>query len=137
MLRKTLAIAFLALGPWLVSIPAGATDDIVDRWYAALLAADAGSLSALLSDDARIRLDDLGIEQSKAEFLGSLEEWKAAAVGATIRHRIEHREGAVTTVLACYDFPSNDMLVRETFAIQDSRIIENTQAGVAEDCNAF
>lgn len=81
---------------------------IIDRWYVALLAADRISLSDLLADDARIRLDDLGIEQTKTEFIASMDEWNKAIAGAAIRHRIEKSEGSVITVVACYDFPAKD-----------------------------
>ena len=45
----------------------------------------------MLAEDARIRLDDLGIEQTKAEFIASLDEWQGAVAGAQIRHKVEAR----------------------------------------------
>lgn len=110
---------------------------VIGRWYAALLAVDRDGLSALLSDDARIRLDDLGVEQSKAEFIASMDEWETASSGAAIRHRVEKSEGGVTTVVACYDFPANDILMRETFAITGDLITANSQAAMAETCDAY
>ncbi|MGC4034130.1 MAG: hypothetical protein QM754_20815 [Tepidisphaeraceae bacterium] len=58
-----------------------------------MLVADRTELSDLLADDARIRLDDIGIEQSKQEFIASMDEWQGAVSGAAIRHRIEKTEG--------------------------------------------
>jgi len=121
------------------SVMAARADDgaIISRWYSALLVADRTELSELLADDARIRLDDLGIEQNKQEFIAAMDEWQGAVAGAAIRHRIEKAESGVTTVIACYDFPNNDLLMQETFAVTDNRITANSQATIAENCDGF
>jgi hypothetical protein len=123
----------------LIAIIAARADDraIISRWYSALLVADRTELSDLLADDVRITLNDLGIVQSKQEFIASIDEWKGAVAGAAIRHRIEKSEGGVTTVVACYDFPDNDMLMQETFAVTDNRITASSQAAIAENCDGF
>lgn len=123
----------------LVAIIAAHADDraIISRWYSALLAADRTELSDLLADDVRIQLEDLGIVQNKQEFIASIDEWKGAVAGAAIRHRLEKSEGGVTTVVACYDFPNNDMLMQETFAVADNRITASSQAAIAENCDGF
>ncbi|TPI55385.1 MULTISPECIES: nuclear transport factor 2 family protein [unclassified Mesorhizobium] len=123
----------------LMAIMAARADDgaIISRWYSALLVADRTELSDLLADNVRIELDDLGIVQGKQEFIASLDEWKGAVAGAAIRHRIEKNEGGVTTVIACYDFPDNDMLMHETFAIAGDRITASTQKALAESCEAY
>ena len=123
----------------LIAIIAARADDgaIISRWYSALLVADRTELADLLADDVRIKLDDLGIVQSKQEFIASLDEWKGAVAGAAIRHRIEKSEGGVTTVIACYDFPDNDMLMQETFAVADNRITASSQAAIAENCEGY
>ncbi|WP_202352297.1 nuclear transport factor 2 family protein [Mesorhizobium sp. 113-1-2] len=123
----------------LIAIVAARADDgaVISRWYSALLVADRTELADLLADDVRIKLDDLGIVQSKQEFIASLDEWKGAVAGAAIRHRIEKSEGGVTTVIACYDFPDNDMLMQETFAVTDNRITASSQAAIAENCEAY
>ncbi|WP_027060458.1 hypothetical protein [Mesorhizobium loti] len=123
----------------LVAIIAARADDgaIISRWYSALLVADRTELADLLADDVRIKLDDLGVVQSKQEFITSLDEWKGAVAGAAIRHRIEKSEGGVTTVIACYDFPDNDVLMQETFAVANNRITANSQAAIAENCEGF
>jgi hypothetical protein len=119
-------------------VPARADDGaIIDRWYSALLVADRTELSDLLADDVRIKLDDLGVVQSKQEFIASIDEWKGAVAGAAIRHRIEKSEAGVTTVIACYDFPNNDMLMQETFAVTGNRITASSQAAIAENCDGF
>jgi hypothetical protein len=138
MLLRCLSILFAALVWAAAAMPAFADDGaVIDRWYAALLAADRAGLADLLSEDARIDLADLGIEQSKQEFLDSMDEWEASVKGAAIRHRIEKSEGGVSTVFACYDFPGNDLLMQETFTIAGDRITASSQATVAENCDSF
>jgi hypothetical protein len=132
------AIAFPMAALTLTLTPARADDGaIIDRWYSALLVADRTELSDLLADDVRIKLDDLGVVQSKQEFIASIDEWKGAVAGAAIRHRIEKSEAGVTTVIACYDFPNNDMLMQETFAVAGNRITASSQAAIAENCDGF
>ncbi|RWP68542.1 nuclear transport factor 2 family protein [Mesorhizobium sp.] len=136
MVCRSIALAAAAL---LFSIVSARADDgaLIGRWYAALLVADRTELSDLLADDVRIKLDDLGVVQTKQEFIASIDEWKGAVAGAEIRHRIEKTEAGVTTVIACYDFPKNDMLMQETFAITDNRITASSQAAIAENCDGY
>ncbi|TRC92724.1 nuclear transport factor 2 family protein [Mesorhizobium sp. WSM4303] len=134
--RHSIVFAVAAL---LFSLAPARADDgaIIDRWYSALLVADRTELSDLLADDVRIKLDDLGVVQSKQEFIASIDEWKGAVAGAAIRHRIEKTEAGVTTVIACYDFPNNDMLMQETVAVTGNRIAASSQAAIAENCDGF
>ena len=137
-MRNWRGIAF-AMTALLLSLTPTRADDgaLIDRWYSALLVADRTELSDLLADDVRIKLDDLGVVQSKQEFIASIDEWKGAVAGAAIRHRIEKSEAGVTTVIACYDFPNNDMLMQETFAVTGNRITASSQAAIAENCDGF
>ncbi|QKC81173.1 nuclear transport factor 2 family protein [Mesorhizobium sp. NZP2077] len=132
-------LAVFTAAALLIAIIAARADDgaIISRWYSALLVADRTELADLLADDVRIKLDDLGVVQSKQEFIASLDEWKGAVAGAAIHHRIEKSEGGVTTVIACYDFPDNDMLMQETFAVADNRITASSQAAIAENCEGY
>ena len=137
-MRVWRAIAFAVAALLLSFTPVRADDGaLIDRWYSALLVADRTELSELLADDVRIKLDDLGVVQSKQEFIASIDEWKGAVAGAAIRHRIEKSEAGVTTVIACYDFPNNDMLMQETFAVTGNRITASSQAALAENCDGF
>ncbi|TIS58519.1 MAG: nuclear transport factor 2 family protein [Mesorhizobium sp.] len=133
---RSIAFAMAAL---LFSLTTTHADDsaIINRWYSALMVADRTELADLLADGVRIKLDDLGVVQSKQEFIASIDEWQGAVAGAEIRHRIEKSEGGVTTVIACYDFPSNDMLIQETFAVADNRITASSQASIAETCDDY
>ncbi|RWP57699.1 nuclear transport factor 2 family protein [Mesorhizobium sp.] len=133
---RSIALAAAAL---LFSVISAGADDgaLISRWYAALLVADRTELSDLLADDVRIKLDDLGVVQTKQEFIASIDDWEGAVAGAEIRHRIEKTEGGVATVIACYDFPNNDVLMQETFAIADNRITASSQAAIAENCDSY
>ncbi|TPI52720.1 nuclear transport factor 2 family protein [Mesorhizobium sp. B3-1-7] len=130
---------FLAATLLMSTIARASADDgaIIDRWYSALLVADRTELSDLLADDVRMKLDDIGVVQTKRDFIASIDEWQGAVAGAAIRHRVERSENGETTVLACYDFPSNDTLVRETFTVAGGRIVASTQTAVAQDCSAY
>ena len=105
--------------------------------YRPLVFGDRTSLAELLSDDARIRLHDIGVEQTKPEFIASMDEWRGAVAGATIRHRIEKAETGLVTVIVCYDFPGNDLLTRESFALSGSRITASSQETIAESCSGY
>ena len=130
---------FLAATLLLCTIGRASADDgaVIDRWYSALLVADRTELSGLLADDVRMKLDDIGVVQTKRDFIASIDEWQGAVAGAAIRHRVEKRENGQTTVLACYDFPNNDTLMRETFTVAGGRITASTQTAVAQDCSAY
>ncbi|WP_434724461.1 nuclear transport factor 2 family protein [Mesorhizobium sp. RIZ17] len=130
---------FLAAALLASTIVRASADDgaIIDRWYSALLVADRTELSELLADNVRLNLDDIGVVQTKRDFIASIDEWQGAVAGAVIRHRIEKSENGETTVLACYDFPSNDTLMRETFTVAGGRIAASTQTAVAQDCSGY
>lgn len=134
--RAIFAGVVLAVAICAVPLQALAQQSIIDRWYEALLKADRAALSELLADDATITLDDLDVTQTKAEFIASMDEWETAAKGARIRHKIESEVGDTTMVLACYDFPGNDMTMREMFTTRDGRIVANTQSTVGDGCEA-
>ncbi|MDX8441760.1 DUF4440 domain-containing protein [Mesorhizobium australafricanum] len=138
-MHRTLWRFFVAATLLMSSIVHASADDgaIIDRWYSALLAADRGELAELLADDVRMTLDDIGVVQTKQDFIASIDEWQGAVAGAAIRHRIEKSENGQTTVLACYDFPNNDTLMRETFTIAGGRITASTQRAVAQDCSGY
>jgi hypothetical protein len=131
-LALTLLLTLLA-----VPARAGAADKLIERWYDALERVDRAALATLLSDNAVIRLNDLKIEQTKAEFIDSMDEWEAAVVGATLRYRIEGEAAGVTTVTVCYDFPDNDILMREAFITAGEVIVSSTQTTLADDCAAY
>jgi hypothetical protein len=91
----------------------------------------------MLSPDVKVRLLDLNVVQSKDEFIASLDEWQKAAAGAAVKHRVVATDSDITTVLACYDFPANEVLMSETFRVVDNLLVENVQRMVAENCDEY
>jgi hypothetical protein len=116
---------------------AASDEETIGLWYAMLVGGNAKGLGDMLADDAVIRLLDSGVDQSKADFLATMDDWRAQVAGAGIRHKIVEMAGKVTTVLVCYDFAENDIQQRETFRIEGGAIRENTQARVADSCAGF
>lgn len=107
--------------------------ETIDRWYAALAKADGEALAALLAPDAAIRLQDVGVAQTKAEFVASMDEWKSAIAGGSIRYK---PDGA-SAYKVCYDFPNNDLLTREVFTFANGLIASSEQLSLAKSCGGF
>ena len=118
------------------SVSFAATDPkaVIERWYVALAVIDRTAFESLLADDAVISLDDLDTEQTKKEFIESLDEWQDAMKGTTILHKIESETSDSISVLVCYKFPDNETLGRETFKIEGGAIKESVQTTIAETC---
>lgn len=138
-IKFTRSLACLVFLFW-VAPTASAQDDntrTIDKWYAALTAVDRGSFEMLISDRAVIKLEDIGVEQNKAEFIESLDEWEDAMKGATIRHQIVGQNGNMLSVNACYTFSGNENLNREDFRIEAGKIIESVQTKLADSCKEF
>src|SRR5262249_30600061 len=114
---------------------AESADETITRWYAMLIAANEDGLAKLLSDDAEMKRPGVDMTQPKAQFLGTMSEWRIAIAGGGIRHKVEKTDGDTTTVRACYDFADNDILMRETFRIVGGLIVENTQTEIGDDCD--
>ncbi|MAY62703.1 MAG: hypothetical protein CML29_10865 [Rhizobiales bacterium] len=113
---------------------------VLEKWYPALFAADAETLGSLLSNDAEIRLEDLGITQTKAEFLESLGAWKDSIEGAAFAWKLAAGAPASATeatALVCYRFPSNELLTREVFTFAAGKITESVQTTEGESCAGF
>jgi hypothetical protein len=122
-----------------LAVPAFALDnpEIIERWYVALGKADAGAIEGLLSANAVIKLNDLGVSQTKAEFVASMDEWKGAIAGGTIRHKGDGVVGDAVAYKVCYDFTGNDLLTREVFTFADGAILSSEQTTIAENCDDF
>jgi hypothetical protein len=133
-MRWRSAVLVLSL---LAALPAKADQNFIDSWYVALMAADQDKLGTMLSPDVKVRLLDLNVVQSKDEFIASLDEWQKAVAGATVKHRVVATDGDITTVLACYDFPANEVLMSETFRVVGNLLLENVQRMVAENCDEY
>ncbi|MFC5585988.1 DUF4440 domain-containing protein [Nitratireductor kimnyeongensis] len=133
--RILLVIAAIALT---VSQSLAQQDKVLAQWFDALRTADRQTLSELLSDDARIILNDIGIEQTKEEFLDSMDTWKeTTGSGTDIRYRVDNKSDNETIVTVCYDFPNNSVLTQERFLIGEAGIEESNQSQIAESCADF
>ena len=115
--------------------PVDALSATASDWYDALATANADRLGALLAENAEIVIEDLGVTQTRAEFLDSLDAWADAIDGGSIRHVIERRSDDEVVVRVCYDFPDNDLLTRETVTFGDGgQIVRSVQVPLGEDC---
>lgn len=135
-MKRQCALSFLLA--WSSIAYAGeAEKQLVGHWYAALASVNRTEFNELLAEKARITLGDLDIEQTKAEFITSLDEWEDAMKGSTIRHSIESDTDGTITVIVCYKFPDNESLGREVFKVDAGKILESTQETIAESCETF
>ena len=133
------SLAF-SVAVFLAIIPANAGEAekaLIARWYTALQSVDRVDIATLLSDKAIITLDDMEIQQTKSEFLVSLDEWEDAMKGSTIRHAIESDDAEIITVTVCYQFPDNESLTREIFTFEAAKIIGSAQSTIADNCEAL
>lgn len=122
--------------------PAAANGDLpapVHAWYEALGAVDRTTLEDLLTDNAQIDLRDLGVVQTKGEFLDSLDAWADANKDAEILTRLGEGVGDDTavTVEVCYRFPSNEALFEEFFELSGEKIAGSVQQQISESCSGF
>lgn len=137
---RPLLIAVMLLGCVVPASAQSGAHPVLDAWYAALFAADKARLDALLTPDANIVLEDIGITQTKAEFLGSLEEWADAIDGADLSWRLDvgDQAGASTaTALVCYRFADNEVMTREHFIFAGGQVRTSTQVPAGNSCEGF
>ena len=136
--RHAASILLAALAAFFITGSATANGDLpapVQAWYQALGDVDRAGLENLLTDDARIDLRDLGVVQTRNEFLDSLDAWAEANKGAEILTRQGKGEGI--TVEVCYRFPSNEALFEESFELAGEKIALSVQRQISESCQGF
>jgi hypothetical protein len=131
-----LVSGLLAVSTYRVSLSDDATPAPVEAWYEALKAADAAAFEKLLAAGATIELRDLSITQTREEFLDSLDEWANANKDAQITARLEKLDGQTVTMKVCYKFPSNELLEREVFTLEDEQIVSSVQEQISESCGS-
>ena len=115
---------------------------LVSQWYVAHLAGHGNNvlvdtISDLLADDARIDLPDLGIVQTKTEYVVALDNWPDAIEGGTIAHVVTAADGVSATAKVCYRFVDNELLAEETFAFTGGQVSALTSKTLAETCAGF
>jgi hypothetical protein len=133
-------ISLLIFAAFLSVAPASAQNILLDRWYTALFDVNRVAIADLLADDVVISLEDLGVTQTKAEFIESLDEWEEVAKNANLAWQLEEGKEAgpnEASVLVCYQFPDNEMMIREVFGFQESKIISSVQTTVGDSCESF
>jgi hypothetical protein len=134
---------WLRLSAILIAItlsPAFAENDhsgLMTRWYDALVAVEREEISALLSNEATIELKDIGVTQSGAEFVASLDEWADAIKGGSIRHKITADGADTVTATVCYTFTSSAMMTTENFVFAGKQIVSSVQETIATNCDGF
>jgi hypothetical protein len=119
------------------ALGADMVEAVVEKWYAALAAADSAAFRDIIADDAVITLNDLETDQNKQDFLESLGEWEDAMKGASVRHKIESSTEVSASVLVCYKFPDNEALGRETFRVEGGKVKESVQTTIGDSCAEF
>lgn len=139
-MRTLLMAAIMLAGLTAATAAEEAGKTILEKWYPALFSADADTLSDLLAGDAQIRLVDLGITQTKAEFLESLDEWEDSVEGAEFDWKLDpdaNLSDTEATALVCYRFPDNELMTREVFAFANGLIESSIQTTAGESCEDF
>lgn len=129
------ALSFLPL-------PADAQEGtpVLDAWYAALFEVDRTAFSQLLADEAIIRLEDFGIEQTKDEFISALDEWEEAIKDADFAWQTDPDAAGnaeEATALVCYRFPTNTLMTREFFRFREGKVVESVQKSIGDSCEDF
>ncbi|MDF1608256.1 nuclear transport factor 2 family protein [Hoeflea sp. YIM 152468] len=140
MVTKRSLISMLVVGVLIAASPATAQSSLLDRWYTALFDVNRVAIADLLADDAVITLEDLDVTQTKTEFIESLDEWEEVAKDANLAWQLEEGTGADATkssVLVCYQFPDNEMMIREVFTFADGKIARSVQTTVSDSCENF
>lgn len=115
----------------------------LNGWYASI-AGHAGDsetiINAIATDNVEIVLEDIGVTQSRAEFIESLDLVHDALDDGALAWKLETEPAENAqgmTALVCYRFADNESLVRETFSFADGMITRSVQSTVAEDCTQF
>ncbi len=130
----------LAFGLLLPVSSAVSQNSLLDRWYTALFDVNRLAIADLLADDAVITIEDLGVIQTKAEFIEALDEWEDAVENANLAWQLEagtEADATTASVLVCYQFPENEKMIREVFGFRDAKIVSSVQTTVGDSCENF
>ncbi|MCF6321435.1 MAG: nuclear transport factor 2 family protein [Rhizobiaceae bacterium] len=143
MTQKTLLttlMLFMALGNFKNALAQNTSEEIttppqlVERWYGALGGVDRRGFEELIAEDAKIVLKDLGVEQTKSEFIAALDEWEKSTRNANIIFRYELIEDDSASVLVCYRFETNEQLISESFTFSNDQITGSVQEFKSDNC---
>lgn len=104
-------------------------------FYDALRNADHAMMGVILAEEVVIVLQDLGVEQSKLEFMASLDEWESMGEDLKIDVTVLESDTSSYTVQVCYDMGESQQLTEEHFEIENEQIVSLTQATIADNCD--
>ena len=109
----------------------------VQAWFVALTKVTHPGFKKLIAEDAKIELRDLGIIQTRQEFLDSLDEWEDATKGAILLTQMISSKDGTDIVRVCYRFKNNEQLNRETYQYTDGKITSVIQELIGKECEGF
>jgi hypothetical protein len=109
----------------------------VQAWFVALTKVAHPGFNKLIAEDAKIELRDLGIIQTRQEFLDSLDEWEDATKGAILLTQMVSSENGMDIVRVCYRFENNEQLNRETYHYAAGKITLVIQELISSECEGF
>ena len=108
---------------------------LVSKWYGALKTSNREVFKELLANDAILDLKPLEIEQTKAEYIESLDNWEEAAENLTLIMKGVNSTGETTAkATVCYRFSENSFLNEESFVFLGGKITKFTQARLKDEC---
>ena len=136
-MKHALAAAAIVTFGLVSSASAQETPAPVARWFDALRTADRDAFAALIATDAKIDLRDLGIVQTRDEFIESLDSWEEAMEGATIEAKPVETTAGSAVMDVCYRFPGNAQRNRESYSFDGGAITAVTQETVGDSCEGF
>ncbi len=121
--------------PETVNEPAMSSE--VQAWFVALTKVTHPGFKKLIAENAKIELRDLGITQTRQEFLDSLDEWEDATKGAILLTQMVSSKDGIDIVRVCYRFENNEQLNRETYHYAGGKITSVIQELISKECEGF
>jgi hypothetical protein len=109
----------------------------VQAWFVALTKVNHPGFKKLIAEGTKIELRDLGIVQTREEFLDSLDEWDEATKDAILMTQLLSSKDGTDILEVCYRFKNNEQLNRETYTYSDSLITSVIQELIGTECKGF
>jgi hypothetical protein len=135
MIARTVLSCFLLVCGTAMASPAFAGDsNVVDRWYQALRSNDRAAFGELMTEDARIFLNQLGVVQSRDDFIESLDTWEEVSADVQIYVSLDRVDEERLIARVCYQFPENSYTNSEIFSFDDGKIFQQVQERIQEGC---
>lgn len=146
LMQKTFRLIIVGIALAVVQMPHSFAQDAVSEpemsgevqaWFVALTKVTHPGFKKLIAEDAKIELRDLGIIQTRQEFLDSLGEWEDATKGAILLTQMVSSKDGTDIVRVCYRFENNEQLNRETYYYADGKITSVIQELISKECEGF